>query len=86
VCFVFLQCLNYVQLVWQEIIVENHQDSNTELYNGAVEALYTLIGRYVSCSKLNILYVFEFNFCERKLVHLVVTYIHRYILGAELLY
>jgi hypothetical protein len=47
-CLVFVQCLNYVQLVWQKIIVESDQDSNTELYNGAVEALYTLIGRYVS--------------------------------------
>ncbi|XP_023712947.1 folate transporter 1 [Cryptotermes secundus] len=44
----FLQCLNYIQLVWQKIIVENNQDINTELYNGAVEALYTLIGAATS--------------------------------------
>ncbi|XP_021934275.1 thiamine transporter 2-like isoform X2 [Zootermopsis nevadensis] len=44
----FLQSLSYIQLVWQEIIVENHQDSNTDLYNGAVEALYTLVGAATS--------------------------------------
>jgi hypothetical protein len=55
--FIFMQCLNYIQLVWQKIIVENNQDSNAELYNGAVEALYTLIGRYVSCSKLISVYI-----------------------------
>lgn len=44
----FLQCLNYIQLVWQEIIDENKQDSNTELYNGAVESLYALIGAATS--------------------------------------
>jgi hypothetical protein len=48
VCLSCVQCLNYIQLLWQEIIDENKQDSNTELYNGAVESLYTLIGRYVS--------------------------------------
>lgn len=48
VCLSCVQCLNYIQLVWQEIIDENKQDSNTELYNGAVESLYTLIGRYLS--------------------------------------
>jgi hypothetical protein len=64
VWLVFLQCLNYIQLVWQKIIVESHQDSNTELYNGAVEALYTLIGRYVSCSKLNILCIWNSTFVK----------------------
>ncbi|KAJ9581497.1 hypothetical protein L9F63_023323, partial [Diploptera punctata] len=40
----FLQCLNYIQLIWQSIMVSNNQNINRELYNGAVEALYTLIG------------------------------------------
>jgi hypothetical protein len=67
--FIFMQCLNYIQLVWQKIIVENNQDSNTELYNGAVEALYTLMGRYVSCSKFISLYIWNPTYSERELMN-----------------
>ncbi|PSN41002.1 Thiamine transporter 2 [Blattella germanica] len=44
----FLQCLNYIQLIWQSIVENNNQNVNTDLYNGAVEALYTLIGAAAS--------------------------------------
>ncbi|KAJ4428999.1 hypothetical protein ANN_25995 [Periplaneta americana] len=44
----FLQCLNYIQLIWQNIVESNHQNTNTDLYNGVVEALYTLIGAAAS--------------------------------------
>ncbi|PNF28260.1 Thiamine transporter 2 [Cryptotermes secundus] len=44
----FLQVLNYIQLVWELIITENNMDSNTELYHGAVEAIYTVIGATAS--------------------------------------
>lgn len=43
-----MQVLNYIQLVWELIIAENNMDSNTELYHGAVEAIYTVIGKYNS--------------------------------------
>lgn len=36
----FYQVLNYTQLLWEEIIAETGQ----ELYNGGVEAAYTIIG------------------------------------------
>ncbi|GFG28335.1 hypothetical protein Cfor_09087 [Coptotermes formosanus] len=41
----FLQVLNYVQLIWNSIINEN---GNTEIYHGAVEATYTVIGATAS--------------------------------------
>ncbi|XP_069676610.1 thiamine transporter 1-like [Periplaneta americana] len=44
----FLQVLNYVQMLWQMIIDNNHLDSKTDIYNGAVEALYTVIGAVTS--------------------------------------
>lgn len=46
--YVYVQVLNYVQLVWELIIAENKMDSNTELYHGAVEAIYTVIGKFSS--------------------------------------
>lgn len=36
----FYQVLNYTQLIWEEI----HAVSGQNYYNGAVEALYTIIG------------------------------------------
>jgi len=36
----FYQVLYYTQIIWEEIIAESGQS----LYNGAVEALYTIIG------------------------------------------
>jgi hypothetical protein len=55
--------------MWQKIIVENNQDSNTELYNGAVEALYTLIGRYVSCSKFIGVCIWNSTFSKREMMN-----------------
>lgn len=46
----FLQVLNYVQLVWDLIITENNVNRNTEIYHGAVEAIYTVIGAAASLS------------------------------------
>jgi hypothetical protein len=42
-----VQVLNYVQLVWDLIITENNVNRNTEIYHGAVEAIYTVIGKFV---------------------------------------
>ena len=42
-----------MQLIWQLIAESGKQDVNRDLYNGAVEALYTLIGKYVLALSLN---------------------------------
>ena len=44
-----MQILNYVQLVWDLIITENNLNKNTEIYHGAVEAIYTVIGKFCVC-------------------------------------
>ncbi|XP_059487303.1 thiamine transporter 1 [Neocloeon triangulifer] len=41
----FYQVLNYTQLIWEEVV----QSSGQQLYNGAVEAVYTVVG---ACSAL----------------------------------
>jgi len=44
----FLQVLNYVQLAWGLIITENNLNKDSEIYHGAVEAIYTIIGAAAS--------------------------------------
>nr|CAD7441102.1 unnamed protein product [Timema bartmani] len=41
--------LNYVQLLWETILKEN-KESNSQLLNGGVEALYTIIGASAALS------------------------------------
>jgi len=43
-----VQVLNYVQLAWGLIITENNL-KDTEIYHGAVEAIYTIIGKFCVC-------------------------------------
>jgi len=44
-----VQVLNYIQLAWGLIITENNLNKNTEIYHGAVEAIYTVIGKFYVC-------------------------------------
>ena len=44
-----MQVLNYIQLAWGLIITENNLNKNTEIYHGAVEAIYTVIGKFYVC-------------------------------------
>jgi len=44
-----VQVLNYIQLAWGLIITENNLNKNTEIYHGAVEAVYTVIGKFCVC-------------------------------------
>jgi hypothetical protein len=47
--YLLVQVLNYVQLAWDLIITENYLNKNTEIYHGAVEAIYTIIGKFYEC-------------------------------------
>lgn len=52
----FLQVFSYIQPLWQTAV-----ESDTEIYNGAVEAAYTIIGKQISFPRSFLTLLFSFD-------------------------